>query len=247
MWDVWDSVFHDGTANMALYDFFGGGTGLNVQENVIYFGSTDRLQVGERSLAREGFLRPKVRRYRDVDITLKVQIISTTKTDGTNENPNHWFGIAVRALRPDHWDAYLFYIRKNGKVEFGIRGNSEQKPPEVPISSQPVTVRVKAEGDRIQTWINGRPHHDRRDEQKEFIRKGDIYLIAYGSLVRIYDVEVKAKRWYAPIRRFGSGFYWLLGILSVIGGAIAFWIYVLPILNQLIAGWFPVSQGAGQP
>lgn len=137
------------------------------------------------------------------------------------------FGIATRAVRTNHWDAYLFYIRKDGRVEFGIRGNPIEKPPPVPeVSSQAVTIRIKVEGDRIQTWVNNKPYHDWRDKQNEFIRKGDIYLISYASLVKIYEVEVKVKRWYAPIFRLLKPFWLIILVLSVIVGLIAGLVYL---------------------
>jgi len=90
-------------------------------------------------------------RYRDVDVTVKLQIMSTTKIDGMNEDASHWFGIAVRAIRTDRWDSYLFYIRKDGRIEFGVRHSPVEKPPSIPaVSSQTVTMRIKVESDRVQ-------------------------------------------------------------------------------------------------
>lgn len=222
VWNIWDTVFHDDSANMALYDLVGG-RGLQVQDNVIYFGSTERLNIRTGLYFCESFLRLRLpNRYRDVDVTVKLEIESTAKTDGKTENASHWFGIATRTLRTHHWDAYLFYIRKNGSVEFGIRGNAIKKPPPVPaVSSQAVTIRIKVEGDRIQTWVNNNPYHDWSDEKKEFIRKGYIYLISYASIVKIYEVEVKVKRWYAPIVRFLKHFWKIIVVISVIIGLIA--------------------------
>ena len=220
-WNVWDTVFHDNTANMALYDLVGG-RGLQVQDDVIYFGSTEPSTIGTGRHFIESFLRLQLpNRYRDVDVSVKLQIVSTAKTDGTIEDGSHWFGMATRAVRTNHWDAYLFYIRKDGKVEFGIRGNPIEKPPPVSVvSAQPVTIRIKVEGNRIQTWVNNKPYHDWRDEQNEFIRKGDIYLISYASLVKIYEVEVKVKRWYAPLVRLSKRSWLIILALSVIVGLI---------------------------
>ena len=222
VWNKWDTVFHDNTANMALYDLVSGG-GLQVQENVIYFGSTEPLETRTGRHFYEIFLRLKLaNRYRDVDVTVKLEIERTAKTDGEREDNSLWFGIATRTVRTNHWDAYLFYIRKDGSVEFGIRGNVTKKPPLVSVvSSQTVTMRIKVEGDRVQTWMNNKPYHDWRDEQKEFIRKGDIYLISYASLVKIYEVEVKVKRWYAPLVRLLKRFWKIILVLSVIVGLIA--------------------------
>lgn len=177
-WNIWDTIFHDDNANMALYDLVGG-RGLQVQENVIYFGSTEPYTIKTGRYFCESFLRIRLaNRYRDVDIAVKLEIVSTAKTDDEIENPSHWFGISTRAVRTNHWDAYLFYIRKDGRVEFGIRGFAIEKPPPVSaVSSQAVTIRIKIEGDHVQTWVNNKPYHDWRDEHKEFIRKGDIYLI----------------------------------------------------------------------
>jgi len=222
VWNRWDTVFHDDTANMALYDLVGG-RGLQVQENVIYFGSTELLKIRTGRYFCESFLRLQLaNRYRDVDVTVKLEIESTAKTDGKTEDDSHWFGIATRTVRTYHWDAYLFYIRKDGSVEFGIRGNATKKPPPVSaVSSQAVTIRIKIEGDRVQTWVNDKSYHDWRDEQKEFIRKGDIYLISYASLVKIYEVEVKVKRWYAPLIRLLKRFWKIILVLSAIVGLIA--------------------------
>ena len=220
IWNVWDLVFHDDTANMAVYDLVGG-RGLNVQENVIFFGTSEPQQARQDRQFIESYLRPRMARYRDVDVTVKLDIVSAAKTDGTTEDDSLWFGIAARALRTNHWDAYLFYIRKDGRVEFGIRGNPIEKPPPVSaVSSQAVTVRIKAEGDRVQTWVNGRHYHDWRDKQKEFIRKGDVYLISHAVLVKIYEVEVKVKKWYAPLLRFVRRFWVVLVVFGVIGSAL---------------------------
>ena len=222
VWNVWDTVFHDNEANMALYDLVGGG-GLQVQENVIYFGTTELSPLGTAGRnGVESFLRPRMARYKDVDVTARMEIVSTAKRNGTNEDPSLWFGIATRALRARHWDAYLFYIRKDGRVECGMQGGWIEKPPAVPaVESQAVTIRVKVEGDRVQTWVNNRPYHDWRDEQKEFIRKGDIYLISHAALVKIYEVEVKVKKWYAPLIRFVQRFWKVFGIVCIVLGFIA--------------------------
>jgi len=227
VWNEWDTVFHDKTANMALYDLVSGG-GLQVQENVIYFGSTEPLEIRTGRHFYETFLRLKLPNcYRDVDVTVKLEIESTAKTDGKTEDNSLWFGIATRTVRTHHWDAYLFYIRKDGSVEFGIRGNPAKKPPPVSVvSSQAVTIRIKVEGDRVQTWVNDKSYHDWRDKQKEFIRKGDIYLISYASLVKIYEVEVKVKRFYAPIVRLFKRFWKIILVLSVIVGLIAGLVYL---------------------
>jgi hypothetical protein len=217
--DIWDRVYHNDKANMALYDFFGRG-GLQVQDNTIYFGTTESFQVRpEKYRISESFLRLKLPRrfgrgdrYKDVDVSAKIEIEGTVNDDVT-----HWFGITTRALRTDHWDAYLFYIRKDGRIEFGIRGHSTEKPPPAPaVSCQPVTIRIRAEGDRVQTWVNDSPRHDWRDEQREFIRKGDIYLISYGALIKIYEVDVRVKIWYAPFLRFLKRFWKILVVLAVI-------------------------------
>ncbi len=221
-WNIWETVFHDDKANMALYNLVGG-RGLQVQENVIHFGSTEPYTIKTCRYFLESFLRLRLaNRYRDVDVTVKLEIVSTAKTNDTIEDASNWFGIATRAVRTNHWDAYLFYIRKDGRVEFGIRGNPIEKPPPVSVvSSQAVTMQINVEGDRIQTWVNNKPYHDWRDEHKEFIRKGDIYLISYASLVKIYEVEVKVKKWYAPLVRFFKRFWLIIVILSVIIGLIA--------------------------
>ena len=233
VWNIWDTVFHDNTANMALYDLVGG-RGLQVQENVIYFGSTERYTIRTDRYFFESFLRLKLaKRYRDVDVTVKLEIVSTAKTDDIIEDASHWFGIATRTVRTNHWDAYLFYIRKDGKVEFGIRGNPIEKPPHVSaVSSQAITIRIKVEGDRIQTWVNNKPYHDWRDKQKEFIRKGDIYLISYASLVKIYEVEVKVKRWYAPLVRLLKRFWLIIFVLSVIVGLIAGIVVIVSLISR---------------
>ena len=221
-WNVWDTIFHDNKANMALYDLVGG-RGLQAQENVIHFGSTELYTIKTGKYISESFLRPRLaKRYRNVDITVKLEIVSTAKTNDTAEDTSHWFGIATRAVRTNHWDAYLFYIRKDGRVEFGIRGNPVEKPPPVSVvSSQVVTMRINVDRDRIQTWVNNRPYHDWLDEDKEFIRKGDIYLISYASLVKIYEVKVKVKRWYAPLVRFFKRFWKIIVGLSVLVSLIA--------------------------
>jgi len=112
IWNIWETVFQDNEANMALYDLVGGR--VQVRDDVIYLGTTDVSQKGSRRFIVESFLRPGLPRYEDVDVTVKLEIASTGKTDGENEDLSNWFGISIRALRADHWDAYLFYIRKDG-------------------------------------------------------------------------------------------------------------------------------------
>jgi hypothetical protein len=221
-WNVWDTIFHDDKANMALYDLVGG-RGLQAQENVIYFGSTELYTIKTDRYVSESFLRPQLgNRYRDVDVTVKLEIVSTSKTNGMDEDASHWFGIATRAVRTNHWDAYLFYIRKDGRVEFGIRGNIFKKPPPVSVvSSQAVTMRICVDGEHVKTWVNNKPYHDWLDEDKEFIRKGDVYLISYASLVKIYEVKVKVKRWYAPLVRFFKRFWKIIAVLSMLVSLIA--------------------------
>ncbi|MGB2808605.1 MAG: hypothetical protein WBC22_12750 [Sedimentisphaerales bacterium] len=229
--NIWKTVFHDDTANMSLYDFVDG-RGLKVQDNVMHFGSTELIKTRKGLSFCENFLRLKLaNRYKDVDVTVKLEIESTAKTDGETEDPSHWFGIATRAVRRDHWDAYLFYIRKDGRVEFGIRGYVNEKPPPLTsVSSQAVTIRIKAEGDRVQTWVNNKSYHDWRDEHKEFIRKGDIYLITYASLVKIYEVEVKVKRWYAPLVRLLKLFFKIILFLKRILSCIS----VFTVINIIL-------------
>jgi hypothetical protein len=212
---------------MALYDLIA--ARVEVRDDVIYLGTTEVLEKKSRRIFLESFIRPRLPRYQDVDITVKAEIGPAGKTDRETEDLSHWLGIATRALRPDHWDAYLFYIRKNGRVEFGIRGKPTEKPPSVPaVASQPVTLRIKVEGDRVQTWVNDRAYHDWRDEQREFIRKGDIFLIAYGAIVKIYEVEIKVKKWYAPLLRLGRRFWLIIAAVSVIISLVAGIVSLLP-------------------
>jgi len=219
-WNIWDSVFHDDMANMAQYDPLGSKE-VQVQENVICLGSSE-LRAGKKDPHIESFLRPKLaHRYRDVDVTVTLQILSTAKTDGMNEDGSCWFGIVTRAIQPEHWDSYLFYIRRDGRVEFATRYHDmpvEIPPPVSVVSSQPVTIRIRVEGDHIQTWVNNRPYHDWRDQQHAFLRKGDVYLISYGSHVRISAVEIKVKKWHAPVVRFVERFkVWITWIGIIIG------------------------------
>jgi hypothetical protein len=219
-WGIWQTVFHDNKANMALYDAVAGK--VEVRDDVIHLGTTEVRQRKSVQYVIESFIRPRLARYQDVDISVKLEIGSTVKTEGDTEDLSCWFGIAPRALRPDHWDAYLFYIRKNGRVEFGIKGKPIEKPPAVPaVASQPVTLRIRVEGDRAQTWVNDRAYHDWRDEQREFIRMGDIFLIAYGAIVKINEVEIKVKRRYAPLLDFGRRFWLIIVGISVIIGIVA--------------------------
>jgi len=234
MWDIWETVFHDAQANLALYsqtvflvgiglDVSRADVGLRVQGNVIYLGTSDALQFGQFQAPVETFLRLQCDRYQDVDVTVKLEIVGTH-----NGDPSHWFGIAPRALRPNHWDAYLFYIRRNGNVDFGIRGDLEVKPLLAPeVTSQPVALRIKVENDRVQTWVNGRPSHDWLDRDKEFVRKGDIYLIAYAAEVKIHEIEIKAKKWYAPLIRFARRFWKAFVIVGIVLGFIAAIIQIL--------------------
>jgi len=227
---IWKTVFHDKEANMALYDLVGG-RGLQVQEDVIYFGTNETIQIGNRHHLIESFLHPILPSYRDVDITIKLEIESTAKTDGQREDTSHWFGVAIRALRTNHWDAYLFYIRKDGRVELGIRGSVTPKPPPVPaVSSQPITIRIKVVRDRVQTWVNNRDYHNWQDKNKEFIRKGFIYLISFGALVKIYEVEIKIKKWYAPLAKLMKPFWRFIVGLGVIVGLIVGFIYLYNII-----------------
>jgi hypothetical protein len=219
-WEIWPTVFHDSRANMPHYDPIAGR--VEVQDDVIYLGTAEVREKKSKRYGFESFIRPRLPRYQDVDVTVKAEIGPAAKTDGETENLSHWFGIATRALRPDHWDAYLFYIRKNGRVEFGIKGQPTEKPPPVPaVASQAVTLRIKVEGDRVQTWVNDRAYHDWRDEQGEFIRKGDIFLIAHGAIVKIYEVEIKVKKWYAPLLRLGHRFWLIIAAVSVIISLVA--------------------------
>lgn len=245
-WNVWETVFYDDKANLALYDHEGFliGPGLRLQgrwnesyDNVLRLGTSEFLELGpELRGPVETFLRLKNISHQDVDITVKVEIVSTAKTGDGGENPAHWFGVTARALRDDHWDAYLFYIRKNGGVEFGIKGQPEVRPRAVPaVASQPVTLRIRAEGDRVQTSVNDKQYHDWRDEKGEFIRKGNIYLFTYASQVKIHEVQVKAKKWYAPLRRLFNRLWKLLAALAIIATLIAFIVTVLlPIIRQLL-------------
>lgn len=228
MWDIWDTVFHDAQGNLALYshrvfvvgtgwEVSGADIGLRVQGNVIYLGTSDTLQFGQIQAPVETFLRLQCKRYQDVDVIVKLEIIGTH-----NGDPTHWFGIAPRALRPNHWDAYLFYIRRNGNVDFGIKGDLDVKPLLAPeVSSQPVTLRIKVENNRIQTWVNGRSCHDWLDRDEEFVRKGDVYLIAHASEVKVHEIEIKAKKWYAPLVRFAKRFWKGFVIVGIILGFIA--------------------------
>jgi len=95
------------------------------------------------------------------------------------------------------------------------------------VASQALNFRVKVEGDRVETWVNGRPYHDWRDEQREFIRKGDVYLISYSALVKIYEVEVKVKKWYAPFFRFLKRIWPIIVAIGVIVGIISALVYLL--------------------
>ncbi|MCX5644886.1 MAG: hypothetical protein NTZ17_09400 [Phycisphaerae bacterium] len=219
-WDIWDSVFHDNAADIARYDL-PDSKEVQVQENAICLGSSE-LRPGKSDAHVESFLRPKLaHRYRDVDVCVTLQILGTAKTNGMNEDGSCWFGIVTRAVQPDHWDSYLFYIRRDGRIEFATRYHkmpSESPPPVPAVSSQPVTVRIKAERDHIQTWVNNRQYHDWRDQQHAFLRKGDVYLIAYGSRVRISAVEIKVKKWHAPILQFVNRFWpWITAISIVVG------------------------------
>lgn len=224
-WDVWQTVFRDDQANLVLYDrsvFLVGttvevpaGDDLRAEANVIYLGSSEYLPSplvasmpsGELVPVQgfgEFFLQPRMRRYRDVDVKVKVQINSIP--EGKDD---HWFGITPRVLAPNHWNAYLVYIRQNGDVDFGVMGQVLDVKSKFAseVSYQPVSLRIKAEGDRVETWVNGEPCHDWRDVDKAFIREGDIYLIAFGATVAIHEIEIKVKKWYAPIIRFFSGFW----------------------------------------
>ena len=58
-------------------------------------------------------------------------------------------------------------------------------------------------------------------KNKEFIRKGDIYLISYASLVKIYEVEVKVKKLHAPLVRFFKRFWLIIVVLSILVSLIA--------------------------
>ena len=171
VWDTWETVFHDSTAKMTLYDLVGGGV-LEVRDNVVYLGSTEIKNIRRRPAVCESFLRLRLpNRYKDVDVTVKLEILNTAKNNDDIEDFSHWFGITTRAVRANHWDAYLFYIRRDGRVEFGIRGGAiEKQPPVTLVSSQAVTIRIMVEGDHIQTWVNNKPYHDWRDKQKEFIK-----------------------------------------------------------------------------
>jgi hypothetical protein len=224
-WDGWSTVFYDDRATVALYDYYGPAPddrALKVRENVLVLGVDGYVQLEKQQIPIVSFLRPQIDRYRDVDVTIKVQIESTAKSIGGNEDLSHWFGLTLRALRTHHWDAYLFYIRKNGKVEFGVRGDKDVRPPPIPeVASQPVTIRVRVESDRVQTWVNGRQYHDWRDKEHEFIRKGDIYLTTYAARAKIYEVKIRVKKWYAPISRFLSRSWKIIIVLGIIVSLIA--------------------------
>jgi hypothetical protein len=228
VWGFWETILRDVHANVALYshrvfvigtgwEVSGASIGFRAQGNVIYLGTSDVLQFGQIHAPVETFLQVRCPRYQDVDIQVKLEILGTA-----NAEPSHWFGITTRALRPDHWDAYLFYIRQNGTVEFGIKGGLDVKPLLAPeVSSQPVTVRLKVEGNRIQTWVNDRACHDWVDKDNEFVRKGDVYLISYAAETRIHEVEIKAKKWYAPVVRFAKRFWKAFVIVGIILGVVA--------------------------
>ena len=235
-WAVWETVFHDTQGDISKYDYIselptelpGESSRISpeVKHNIIYFGVDYGAWVDRGNFVPiQSFLHLKVPRYRDFDVTVKVEIPSAAKTLdlGKTENKSYWFGISVRALSIYMWSAYLFYIRKDGRIEFGIHeaGNPIEKPPRIPeVAEQPVTLRIKAEKDRIQTWANGRPRHDERDGERRFIRRGDIYLISYGVRAKIHEVEVKVKKWHAPLVRFFRKTWKILVIIGVILGII---------------------------
>jgi hypothetical protein len=197
-----------------------------VKQRVIYFGIDKPVEVAPgyfQSIV--SFLRIKIPRYRDVDVTVKVDIPSAAKTfdGGKTENRYNWFGISTRALEASIWSAYLFYIRKEGRIEFCVHGVHDGfyspiiRGLSVPeVADHPVTLRIKVEGDRIQTWVNGGPRHDERDTDRRFIRRGDIYLISYGVLAKIHEVEIKAKKWYAPLIKVGIKTWIIMGIILLI-------------------------------
>lgn len=181
MLSIWATVFSDEHADVEKYnhrvfltdkraELQGSNVGFCRQGNLIQLGTSDNLKVGQVQSRAETFLQVRCRRYQDVDIKVKLQIRSSA-----NQNPTHWFGMTCRALRPHHWNAYLFYVRQDGDVEFGMMGQIDVKPRMAPdIASQPVTVRMKAEGNRVQTWVNERACHDWVDKEREFVRKGGL-------------------------------------------------------------------------
>ena len=248
-WNVWETVFHDTKGDMSKYDYVCMLTHIHpeVVENILYLGSASYVMlpgVPESRRVVATALRIKIPRYRDVAVTVRVEIPRAAtyvrESDGTEiEDQINWFGITTRALTSNIWSAYLFYIRKNGRIEFGIHemhdGTSRDpivKTPDLPeVAAQPVTLRIKVEGDCIQTWANDRQRHDERDRDRRFIRQGDIYLITYGVQAKIHEVEVKVKKWYAPFvrvgRKIGKTTLIILAILSGIAGLIYLYHYFI--------------------
>lgn len=229
---TWTTVFHDDKAQLVRYEPFTEtvigspppGFGLQAKGNLILLGEARFVNLGETLMTLTSYIRPKLERaHRDVDVTVKVRIVATAPTDQFGEpGVNNWFGVSTRALRRDIWSGYLFYVRQNGNVEFGLeRTVEDRKLKFVPeISEQPVTLHLRVEGERVQAWVNDRPCLDWRDERKEFIRNGHIYLIAYSSLVEIHECTIKVKKWYAPLTNFIRRFWRVIVVISTLLGVI---------------------------
>jgi hypothetical protein len=106
------------------------------------------------------------------------------------------------------------------------------------ISQQRVVIRIKAERDAIETWVNGKKCYEGWDKDEAFVRRGDIYLIAYAVAVKIYAVEVKTKKWYVPIKRF---WVWVVGVVVFLGGVLEFVVNGKEVIQLAVRFWKRIS------
>lgn len=255
IWDVWRTVFRDSTWDLSRYEYWSLRRSIQpqVSDGILFFGTDQpRMVPTGREVIQTG-LRIKTDRYQDVDVTVRLEITAAahTRPDPTSPgwivNDNNWFGVTTRALSFFVWDSYLFYIRQNGSIEFGIRDVHNHPagpppiiaPPPVPqVAQQAVTIRIRVEGDHIRTWVNDEPRHNERDELGRFAtHSGWVYLHTYGVAARLYEVEVRAKfkKWFGPfynlitlggnIQNLGGIILWVCVLISAAASAVYLYDY----------------------
>lgn len=252
IWDVWRTVFKDSTLDLSRYEYICRRRSRRrsiqpqVRDGVLFFGTAHPQTTPAGRKVIPTFLRihTKRKKHKDVDVTVKLEITAAahTRLDSTGtgwvENDDNWFGITTRALDPEAWDSYLFYICKNGSIEFGIHKVHDLPdgpdpmigPTPLPqVAQQAITIRIRVEGSHIRTWANNEPRHDVRDEEDRFThRPGFVYLLTYGVAAKLYEVEVKAKlkKWYGPFYNLVTLGGYIQRLWKIIGAIIA-WICIL--------------------
>lgn len=104
IFDAWKTILHEEEPHWQLSSFQTppGQAPPTVVDGTLRFGTAQPSQ----GQSQQRFLCLNTSRYRDVDVTLRLQILNVrANTD--------WVGISTRALEFWIWSAYLFFIRSN--------------------------------------------------------------------------------------------------------------------------------------